>query len=529
MIIIRNSQTLCRAYSLFGMLCLLTAFFASPTFASELYTDVNFTASDEFGGILNSGLAVQLKNCDVTRVMVLKPHDSAETRFIARLFYERAPKITRCAMEVGSRGFISSSSYDLGNALSESTVTVQMPIQLKHALTVQVSRDAQTLSGLDVFFNGMSPRYFRDGIYYLAGYGEGLLEISHPGYSPLVSDELKKPISLNSSSVFSVVLAGSGSCLKTTVSLSCKSPTPLVAFDIDSESGSTLFDGEIVVYTNQSRTQIAHVVEGNIIHVASRFIDENVEYMALLPGTYYVKIKKIGYNDAYATIEVREGIPFSKAIVVQLESANRVSPQRSKVMVSKSQAIANGIDTISVTAEILGSDASRLRYIPVEISTGNITDIIVYPEGKLTGANGSVTAYITTKNPGNRVITVNSQGNLLATFMVVNFSSSSSSAVDVHVSSVSMTPSPIRADGKEFVSFGITARDGLGSILSGKKIKVTSNRNSADIISCGSLVTDAQGVAICTFSSTSPGFPLLSFEIDGVVVDVLVVSVSPQT
>jgi plastocyanin len=87
---------------------------------------------------------------------------------------------------------------------------------------------------------------------------------------------------------------------------------------------------------------------------------------------------------------------------------------------------------------------------------------------------------------------------------------------DTDVSTISIAPSLLNADGNSVATITVVVKDNTGEEMSGRSVSLTSSRGAADIIAPAPAITNFSGVATFTLKSTSVGVAHLTATVDSV-------------
>ena len=519
-------------YTIIIFTCLSFVAWAQTAHAVERSIQLHFSVTDQFGSPLGTSPQVQLSDCGVYKTDIAQLKAGSQTDFSTTLYYDSKDASDNCFLQISSPGFLSSSIVNLGNIESSVNFTVVQPIKLTYALVVEVkNRQNESLVNMDVFVGGVAPRVRSGGTYYFAPRSPGALEISHPAYIKRsgVTDPIFNNISTTSQEVTRVTIGGTSICNKSNNGriINCAGMETLFSVDANDELGNIFYDGTVKIYSDVGRTKIARAYMGGVTGDAQKTVFSDMTQVALLPGSYYLKVSRVKYEELHKKITVTAGESQKFVANMAREHISHTSSLRSVVKANRINAQANGIDTIGIDVEVRSSDNSLLKNKKITLDTGNETDVILFPEGNVTGTNGSIKVYVTATEGGFRTLQAWANDVLIADFPVIHFEASAGfGSVDTHTSEVNQTPSPILADGIEDVTLSIVAKNSSGGVLSDKSVAASSNRTASDAVVCDP-ATDAFGKATCTFSSTGAGTSILTVSVDDVIIDKIAISISP--
>lgn len=491
-----------------GVTLLIPMLVSANTAQRVMY--VELLATDEFAKELVSGINAHLHDCNVLQLGTTAKHET-ENRYTIPIFFAHEQAGQACNMSFSARGYVETTKKSIGNLTADKTVTLA-PAMLQYGLKVTAkNHESQRLPKMDVFYANESPQAVLGDVYYFAPTQKtGHIEIDHPAY--------KKHSNATHGILENVVL------MDAQVHIEAAPVMPLLTLDVDNEFSSPLIEGNIHIFNDIARTKLArqHTIPQKD---AVQSIDSNMSHFAISPGAYYVKITKNGYNDHHERVIIpTEGI--SKAISLDLESANTVSPRRSKVLLNKQSALANGVDTITINVELRSSDDTTINGKTVSITSSRASDVITM-DSTVSQQGGKVLAYINSTVAGESVLTVKAGNKTISQFPSIVFQGDMNTP-SPHKSTITATPSPILI-GSERVSFTIIVNNEAGDPMAQIPVTLTSDRVDADTIECTQTKTADNGQMSCSMSSKVAGTSLLTFKANNVIIGQQAVSVSPLT
>ena len=182
----------------------------------------------------------------------------------------------------------------------------------------------------------------------------------------------------------------------------------------------------------------------------------------------------------------------------------------STVSASPSSVVADGVTASTVTVTLLdaGSNPAPGKTVTLASSRG-ATDTISAASGP-SNASGVVTFSVTSSTPGMPTFTATDTTDSVVVTQTATVTFTAIPPPDAGTSTVSASPSSLRADGVNTSTITVTLLNSSSNPVAGKTVSLASSRGATDTISAPSGVSSAAGVVTFTVKSSTVGTPVFT-------------------
>lgn len=384
-----------------------------------------------------------------------------------------------------------------------------------------------------IHHNGFSPQLISGGVYYFTTTVSGALIIERGGFvtdTGMINTQIKNVTPGTSENPTIVDFSentpcGNDNSIAGSVSIACGRLLPTLTVKAKNQSGETFTDATVRVFRDMGRKDVAddNLTPGH--GDAQKTVEATGKAnFALVSGRYYVRVERLGYNDANTVLDVSNVTAKTEIVTLATAGVNIVSPGRSQVTVSPATVPADNISQIILTIKILDNTAATLSRRNIIVLSNRGEDTITPSSGQ-TNTDGLITFIVTSKKPGNSIFTILADSIAISTFPGATFTISAvalaSKVPSAIESKVEASISPIDSNGEAVITVMVKNEGGIAT--PGAIVTLASSRPQDDTVSPTSALTDALGKASLTVRSQKAGTSVITVLADGVTLNDLAI------
>ena len=188
------------------------------------------------------------------------------------------------------------------------------------------------------------------------------------------------------------------------------------------------------------------------------------------------------------------GVTIDQTVTVRFVT---LDPEISGISANREKILANGSATGTITVTARDEDGDELQDVEISLIPDSGSSFISEVQS-ITDSDGR--ALFQVSNDVSEIVTYSAQGlgTTLAETVSINFVT-----VNIALSSISVSPETIQADGQERSTITVTTRDDDGDLLPGAEVELIENGSSA-VIETIQNITDSNAEAFFRVTSTTP-------------------------
>lgn len=409
-----------------------------------------------------------------------------------------------------------------------------------YTLRVSITDDAgNPASDAVIHHNGFSPQMISGGIYYFTTTTSGALIIERGGFvtdTGMINTQIKNvaPGTSGNPTIINFlenIPCNAGNSVSAGASIACGRLLPTLTVRAKNQSGEILTDATVRVFRDMGRKDVADDNLSPGPSDAQKTVETTGKAnFALVSGRYYVRVERLGHNDANTVIDVPGDMAKTETVTLTTAGVNIVSPGRSQVTVSPTTVPADNISQIILTVKILDNTAATLTRRNVIVLSNRGEDTITPSSGQ-TNTDGLITFIVTSKKPGGSTFTILADSIAISTFPGATFTISAaaltSKVPSAMESKVEASISPIASNGEAVITVMVKNEGGIAT--PGATVTLASSRGEDDTISPASALTDSQGKASLTIRSQKAGTSVVTVRADEITLnDLAIITFSPS-